>query len=231
MRQVDPLQLVRQAGIRVASKGAADRLSSRRVYLGLRCELAELPEPRRAKVPLEMTARDASAFDGFTAELRSATGNDYVQVLLRTWMCTSDVQTLYVADADDGRPVYAQWLVRRPDQWRLQAETPDAHDALAEGEILLEGAYTFVAFRGVGAMADGMGQLLRIARDGGAVAAITYVRDDNIPSLRGCARVGFGLDHVRVNSTRLGRGRSARSEITPAAQRAWDTAVGPTVRA
>ena len=164
MRQLDPLQLVRQAGIRVASKGAADRLSSRRVYLGLRCELAELPEPRRAKVPLEMTARDASAFDGFTDELRSATGNDYVQVLLRTWMCTSDVQTLYVADADDGRPVYAQWLVRRPDQWRLQAETPDAHDALADDEVLLEGAYTFVAFRGVGAMADGMGQLLRIAR-------------------------------------------------------------------
>ena len=93
-------------------------------------------------------------------------------------MCTSDVQTLYVADADDGRPVYAQWLVRRPDQSRLQAETPDAHDALAEGEILLEGAYTFVAFRGVGAMADGMGQLLRIARDEGAVAAITYVRDE-----------------------------------------------------
>jgi hypothetical protein len=228
MRQVDPLQLLRQAGIRVASKGAADRLSSRRVYLGLRCELAELPERRLASVPLQMTARDASVFDGFTTELRSATGNDYVQVLLRAWMCRSDVRTLYVAETDGGQPIYAQWLVRQPDQWRLQADTPDAHDTLADGEVLLEGAYTFVAFRGVGAMADGMWQLLRIARDEGAVAAITYVRDDNIPSLRGCARAGFVLDHVRVNSTRLGRGRSARTEIAPVAQQAWDAAVGPT---
>jgi hypothetical protein len=140
----------------------------------------------------------------------------------------ADVRTLYVADADDGRPIYAQWLIGRPDQWRLEAETPGAHDALADDEVLLEGAYTFVAFRGVGAMADGMWQLLRIARDeGGAAAAITYVRDDNVPSLRGCARVGFVLDHVRVNSTRLGRGRSERSVIGPAAQRAWETAIQP----
>ena len=142
MRQLDPLQLVRQAGFRVASKGAADRLSSRRVYLGLRCDLGELPEPRPAKVAVEMVARDAPAFGGFNAELRHATGNDYVQVLLRTWMCTNDVRTLYVAEADDGTPIYAQWMVRQADQWRLEAGTPDAHDDLAEDEVLLEGAYT-----------------------------------------------------------------------------------------
>jgi hypothetical protein len=230
VRQLDPLQFVRQAGFRVASKGAADRLSSRRVYLGLRCDLSELPEPRPGKVPIEMVARDAPTFRGFTDELQDATGSDYVQVLLRTWMCANDVRALYAAEADDGRPIYAQWLVRQVDQQRLQADTPDAHDELADDEVLLEGAYTFVAFRGVGAMADGMGQLLRIARDEGSAAAITYVRDDNIPSLRGCARVGFVLDHVRVNSTRLGRGRSDRSEIESAAQQAWESAVGSTVR-
>lgn len=201
------------------------------MYLGLRCDLGALPEPRPAKLPVEMTARVAPSFRGFSGELQLATGNDYVQVLLRTWMCANDVRTLYVADADDGRPIYAQWLVHQPDQWRLEAETPEAHDALADDEVLLEGAYTFVAFRGAGAMADGMWQLLRIARDEGSAAAITYVRDDNIPSLRGCARVGFVLDHVRVNSTRLGRGKSDRAEIEPAALRAWEAAVGPAVPA
>jgi hypothetical protein len=230
MRQLDPVQLVRQGGFRVAFKGAADRLSSRRVYLGLRCELGHLPEPRPAKVPIEMVARPGPSFSGFTEELQHATGNDYLQVLLRTWMCADDVQTLYVADTDEGRPIYAQWMVRQPDQWRLQTETPEAHDDLADDEVLLEGAYTFVAFRGVGAMADGMTQLLRIARDEGNTAAITYVRDDNIPSLKGCARVGFVLDHVRVNSTRLGRGRSIRAEIEPGTRQAWESAVAPTVR-
>ena len=145
---------------------------------------------------------------------------------MRTWMCAGDVRTLYVADGADGRPIYAQWLIRQPDAWRLQDKPP--HDDLADDEVLLEGAYTFVAFRGVGAMADGMGQLLRIACDEGKAAAITYVRDNNIPSLRGCARVGFVLDHVRVNSTRLGRVSSDRAEVGAEARRAWESAVGPT---
>ena len=138
-------------------------------------------------------------------------------------MCARGIKALYAADSADGRPVYAQWLIRRPDDWRLQNKPP--HDALAEGEVLLEGAYTFVAFRGVGAMADGMGQVLRVARDEGNVAAITYVLADNVASLRGCARVGFVLDHVRLNTTHLGRERSERRPVDAGAQQAWETAV------
>ena len=177
-----------------------------------------------------MTARDARSYTGFDSELNRAGGIDYLEALVRTWMCASGVPTLYAADASDGRPIYAQWLIRSPDDWHLQNKPP--HDELTDGEVMLEGAYTFVAFRGVGAMADGMAQLLRIARDEGSKAAITYVHSDNIPSLRGCARVGFVLDHVRVNTTRLGRERSDRRlvEAEAAAQRAWELAIAPTPR-
>ena len=123
-------------------------------------------------------------------------------------MCAGDVRTLYAADATDGQPDLCTWLIRKGDEWRLQNKPP--HDALADDEVLLEGAYTFIAFRRIGAMVDGMGQLLRIARDEGSSTAITYVLEDNAPSLRGCARAGFVLDHVRVNTTRFGRERSDR---------------------
>jgi hypothetical protein len=44
-------------------------------------------------------------------------------------------------------------------------------------------------------MADGMGQLLRIARDEGHEAAISYVgARQRFRTLRGCARVGVVLD-------------------------------------
>ena len=45
-------------------------------------------------------------------------------------------------------------------------------------------------------MADGMSQLLASARDAGDLKAYTYVDEGNIPSLRGCANVGFEPDHL-----------------------------------
>jgi hypothetical protein len=109
----------------------------------------------------------------------------------------------------------------------MNEHSPGVHDALAVHEVLLEGAYTFRAFRGIGAMADGMGQLLRIARDEGHEAAITYVGADNVPSLRGCARVGFVLDHVRRNKRVLGVHRSERSASDAEARAAWEAAIAP----
>lgn len=157
-------------------------------------------------------------------------GTDYVQVLLRTWMCKSDVRTLYVSRSASGEPMYAQWLVRRSDEWRMNEHTPGVHDSLDPGQVLLEGAYTFHRYRGIGAMADGMGQLLRIARGEDHEAAITYVGAENIPSLRGCARVGFVLDHARRNVRFLGRHRSVRSPADEEARSAWEAATAPTKR-
>ena len=85
----------------------------------------------------------------------------------------------------------------------------------------VEGAFTFAAFRRMGAMADGMAQLLRIAAAEGATSALTYVAIDNVPSLRGCANVGFDLDHVRVSIRRLGRRRSFTHDPDADASLAW----------
>ena len=223
VHRFDPARFVRRAGPAVAVRTVTDQLASRRISFGLRCDLSNLPAAVPGKVPIQMSARDARGFTGFDRELAETTGVNYLEVLLRTWMCARGIKALYAADSADGRPVYAQWLIRRPDDWRLQNKPP--HDALAEGEVLLEGAYTFVAFRGVGAMADGMGQVLRVARDEGSVAAITYVLADNVASLRGCARVGFVLDHVRLNTTHLGRERSERRPVDAGARQVWETAV------
>jgi hypothetical protein len=77
-------------------------------------------------------------------------------------------------------------------------------------------------------MADGMWQLLRGARDGGADAAITYVAVDNVPALRGCAHVGFVPDHVRLNTRRFGK---TRSVIRPVNEETFDAWAAATRRA
>ena len=93
--------------------------------------------------------------------------------------------------------------------------------------MLLEGVYTYVAFRRLGAMADGMHQLLEIARAGGAKAALTYVAADYPPSIRGCANVGFILDHVAVTKRRLFARRVVFVPADDEARSAWEAATAP----
>jgi GNAT superfamily N-acetyltransferase len=167
-----------------------------------------------------MEPTSTSLFRGFDTEIAHSRGTNYVELLLRKGLCDSGVQELYVA-YNDGKAAYSQWLIRAEDQDRLHEHAPGRYDPLEPDEVLLEGAFTFAAFRRMGVMADGMAQLLRIAKEEGASSAITYVAIDNMPSLRGCSNVGFDLDHVRVSVRRFGRRRSVAHDPDDAAELAW----------
>jgi hypothetical protein len=76
-------------------------------------------------------------------------------------------------------------------------------------------------------MANGMAQLLRIAQAGGARAALTYVAAENATALRGCANVGFALDHLRMNKRRLGRRWSSVHQVDEGSRQLWIAANCP----
>lgn len=209
-----------RAGYRTTLSVLGEQVWWTKCFLGLRCDLRDLPPIRRAKIELTMEPRPAEEFRGFADELPRSHGNDYVELLLRQGLCEAGVSTLYVADSEE-RPAYAQWLIRARDQDIIHEHSPGRYERLYEDEVLLEGAYTFIDFRRLGAMGDGMGQLLQLAKEEGARSAITYVAADNVPSLRGCATVGFELDHARWSVRRLGRRKSVMRDIDPRAQDAW----------
>jgi hypothetical protein len=174
-------------------------------------------------VATKMEPTSTSLFRGFDQEITHSRGTSYVELLLRKDLCDAGVQELYVAYKDN-EPAYAQWLIRPEDQDRLHHHAPGRYDRLEADEVLLEGAFTFAAFRRMGVMADGMSQLLRIAAAEGATSAITYVAIDNMPSLRGCSNVGFDLDHVRISVRRFGHRRSYTHKPDADASLAWGTA-------
>ena len=132
-----------------------------------------------------------------------------------------------MATTDDGEAIYAQWLMFPGQEGPLHAVTPNQFPTLTPGDTLVEGAYTFVRYRKLGAMAVGMYQLLLAARDAGATRCLTYVSNDNVPSLRGCANSGFTIDHVRITSQRLGRKRATFRPPTDAERAEWAAAVAP----
>jgi hypothetical protein len=224
--KLNPITFVKHVGPALTLRTIAEQGWYTKLFLGLRADLGNLPDVRPAKVPIRMEPRDPTSFDAFERELREVDGNEYLEVLYRVWSCEAGVQNLYVAEVD-GQPAYAQWLVRPDDQHLMEAHMPGRYRALAGDEVLLEGAYTFAAFRRMGMMADGMAQLLRIARHGGATAAITYVGADNLPSLRGCANVGFRLDHNRYSERRLKRRRTLFRAADGQAEAIWAAATAP----
>lgn len=194
---------VRRLGGRVIAEELLTRLSSQTVEFGLRCNLEQLPAPRPASIRLKLEPCDGP-FGGFEAELERSTGADYGRALRRKRLHEKGVRTLHVTSNADRTPVYVQWLITPPDKHELDEHDPGFWPPLKDDEVLVEFAYTFTPFRGLGVMTDAMGQLLRVGAALGAKSALTYVRSDNIPSLRGCAKVGFDLDHVKTVSMRLG---------------------------
>jgi hypothetical protein len=203
-----PIAIARRVGPRLLVQRAAERTWGSTMHFGLRCDLASLPTRKPGRLEITMEPRECPGFDGWAAELTRATGPDLLHLRGARRMCEAGVRALHVATAPDGSPAYCQWLVRAEDAQRIRAFAPADYPELEPGEVLLEGAYTFSSFRGMKLMADGMWQLLARARDGGGDSALTYVEADNVPSLRGCANVGFQPDHVRRAVHRLGRKRT-----------------------
>lgn len=219
------LGLLRSLGLRKLVLLALRHTWSSHVSFGLRADLDRLPEVRPARIAVCMEPRDTASFGGFVDELDRVSGGDAVEVVQRQSLCAAGVQTLYVAVDDSGEPIYAQWLVRGDEQEALHRATNGLFPQLGEGEALVEGAYTFVNSRKLGAMTDGMRQLLVRARDSGDQTVFTYVAEGNVPSLRGCAIVGFVPDHLRLDTRRLGLRRTGRVPLDSSSEARWAATV------
>lgn len=175
-----------------------------------------------------MEPRDTATFRGFADDLARVSPDELLDVRMRDFWCREGVSTLYVATDSEGGEIYAQWLIDTETEPRFRR--PGIHileplPRLAADEVFVEGAYTFARNRRQGAMVDGMHQLLSLARDRGARRCLTYVGIDNVPSLRGCAAVGFVPDHIMVVRWRLGTSRVSSRALEAGDLSRWREAV------
>ena len=216
---------LRRVGPAVALREIGARLWSTRIEYELECRLTTLPPRPTARIPVQIYERDPATFDGFERELREARGVTYGQLLRRAEACRAGLVGIHAASSTDGEFLYAQWLLSPANRDRLASIAEGPWRPLSPDEVLLEYAYSFSRARGLGVMADGMGQILELAAAAGAQLAVTYVRTDNVPSLRGCARVGFAPARIAETTYRLGRASHAFRTATLSELLAWDEAV------
>jgi GNAT superfamily N-acetyltransferase len=203
------------------------RLSSRGISYGLRRDLARpFPVP---PAKIDLTIRPLGPQDDLSAlqtdmELsgKAALTRRYERRLL-----ASGLPTCWAAFTPDGKPCYLQWLIAAKDNDRIRGLWGNAFPTLGPDEALLEAAYTPEAYRGLGIMASAMARIAERAQDFGARYVITFVSDQNIPSLKGCRKAGFDTYTERELTWRLGR-RSVRFTRVPEGFRLpYEAGAGP----
>ncbi len=194
----------------------------------LRTDLGQLPDPLPTRTEVAMEPVDVADFTGFIDELELVTGSDRGALDDREKMRSAGIDRFYVSFSPSREPVYAQFVITPEQQEAMQAAfRRELFPKLEERQVLLEGAYTFTSFRGLGVMAEGMRQVLTRARDDGFDQALTTVDRDNVPSLRGCARVGFEPARVGVISRRFGQFSRRHAPARADDWAIWRTAIAP----
>jgi GNAT superfamily N-acetyltransferase len=186
--------VAKRGEIKEIAEEARQRFYSHSSSLILRRDLSIPLERPAAKLPITVRPiRDADV-----AEIIKQRPRRYP--VLR-----ANIPTCYVAESNEGALCYTQWLIGADEQGKLAPYFKGQLYELRPDEVLLEFAYTFEKFRGQGVMAAAMAAIAEQAIPLGARWAITYVKDDNVASLKGCAKAGFRPYMVREERWRFAR--------------------------
>ena len=99
--------------------------------------------------------------------------------------------TCYVAVTDQDEPCFVEWVIGPEHNRQIERYFGGAFPPLADDEVLMESAFTPIAFRGRGVMPAACSKIAECAAERGARWAISFVGIRNVPSLKGFIRSGF----------------------------------------
>jgi RimJ/RimL family protein N-acetyltransferase len=201
-----------------------ERFRSESRAFGLRRDVTVPFPPPEAMIPITVRPiRDSDVATLLGAGREELGGEAQRDRAIRMRMIEAKLPTCYVAVTEDDEPTYMQWLIGPEDNDRVHDIFGDRFPRLQPDEMLLEGAFTLEQWRGKKIMAAAMARIAdRAAEHAGARWVITFVNDDNIPSLKGCKRCGFEPYLERTGSWRLFR---HRSEFAPLSEAERATAI------
>jgi hypothetical protein len=175
-----------------------------RIYLnspaiGLRRDLSKPFEIPKADLQIEV--RPLRQDDDLAFLRSSGQESRFRHVQLR--MLQADIPTCYVAVAPNGDICYMQWLIAASENERIQAHFGRHFPLLKADEALAEGSYTVPEYRRRGIMSCAGVQICNMAKLFGARWVLSFVSQNNIPSLKGCARAGLEPYLLREETWRM----------------------------
>jgi RimJ/RimL family protein N-acetyltransferase len=162
------------------------------VSLGLRRDLQVPFAVPAAKIPVTVRPLlDADWAELFDLESANIPEEERLLRTSRKELAQEGIGSPFVAITDTGEPAYVQWLFTSHENEQMREFFNNVFPHFGPDEMLLEGAFTPEKHRGKGIMPSAMAQIAETAATRGARWVVTFVTEDNIPSLKGCNRAGF----------------------------------------
>jgi hypothetical protein len=198
------IQMIKRGHLSLLLKEIKRRFYSDSRAIGLRRDLYVPFEAPEAAVQIEVRAININDYTSLLdTENLSLSDAEFYDRMSRRDMVNSGLSECFVAVTSQDEPCYMQWLMGSDQNDKIQKYFSGLFPLLRRDEALLEGAYTVEKHRGKGIMAGAMAKIAEKASENGVRWVITFVADDNIPSLKGCKRANFVPYLVRYESWRL----------------------------
>src|SRR6266576_3440018 len=163
--------MIAKGGVKALLEVARKRIYSNRTDMLLRRDLTILFKAPAAKIPIHLRELQTTDILAIIAE-----------VVDRLPAINAGLKTCYLAVSENEEICYMQWLI---DSSQNHLRPRNVGLILQPDEMMLEWAYTFEKYRGLGIMASAMAQISERAAQAGARWALTLVDKDNIGSLKG----------------------------------------------
>jgi hypothetical protein len=195
-------------------KGLRRKVYSNSDFFCLRRDLTQPFDTPTAKIPIAVRPiQKGEAENLFDATVPGLSAAEVIDRTGRMDFFQTGIPECYVAIDQNGDPCYSQWLMSSVDNDRIQEYFRGTFPVLAPDEALLEGAFTPESHRGRGIMPRAMALIAERGKNLGARYVITFVAEENIPSLKGCKRAGFVPYMIRKTNWRLLRPRVTFSPL------------------
>lgn len=171
---------------------ATRRFMSTEISYCLRRNL-DLPfNTTKANIPIKIRETEEKDLDQlFDSDVMYENSDEFKENMSRKLLLNSEIKQCYVAVDENDKVLYMQWLINHKENDKLQEVYRGGFAKMNVTEMLLEGAYTLKSARGKRIMSEAMATISSIGKSKGAKYLITYVKSDNIPSLKGCQKSGY----------------------------------------
>lgn len=174
------------------------------MYFILRMNLKDLkPYTLNRKPSGELKELNYETIKKIITNIHQVNGEDRRELLGRVRFAQHKIPSGYYIEKEEDI-VYMQWLVEPKDKAALIDCYPGRFQNLNNKQVMLENAFTYPRYRGMGYYYFISSKLLQKAKDIGYKYAVGYVRADKMDSFNAMLRLGFKVTHIQKEKKFLG---------------------------
>ena len=183
-------------GLRGMLTVAANRLASLNHYYVLHMNLSTLGPAKRLRLLYGIRRISPDDLRILTHGLKALDLESRKEVGSRLLFYRAGFTNCYVARGWNDEIAYIQWIVYPSENTVIRKRFRKIFSPLRNDQVMVENAFTFPRFRGLGLMPAVTHELLNMARQEGYTRAICYIRKDRIAALNDFIKLGFKITRL-----------------------------------